>query len=207
MLSREKLKYPFYCMFHPFDGFYEVRHREKGSVGVALLLVFLFGLSYSINRRFAGFVVNYINPRSVDSRTEVLGIFFAVLLLACSNWSITSLMEGEGRFKDILIVLGYSMLPMVLTFIPATVLSWFIAQNEDGLYYLLINVSVIFTVILAMIGIMTIHNYSFGKTLVTLIFSFIALLIIIFIILLLLYLIQQVYTFFYSLYTEIIHKL
>ncbi|HEY8420283.1 MAG TPA: Yip1 family protein [Thermoclostridium sp.] len=207
MLSREKLKYPFYCMFHPFDGFYEVRHREKGSVGVALLLVFLFGLSYSINRRFAGFVVNYINPRSVDSRTEVLGIFFAVLLLACSNWSITSLMEGEGRFKDILIVLGYSMLPMVLTFIPATVLSWFIAQNEDGLYYLLINVSVIFTVILAMIGIMTIHNYSFGKTLVTLIFSFIALLIIIFIILLLLYLIQQVYTFFYSLYTEIILKL
>jgi len=207
MINREKLMYPFYCMFHPFDAFYEIRHRDKGSVPVALLLVFLFGLSYSLNRRYAGFVVNYINPRTVDSRWEVLGIFFAVLLLACSNWSITSLMEGEGRFKDIIIVLGYSMLPMVLTFVPATVISWFVAQNEEGLYYLLINVSVIFTVILAIIGIMTIHNYSFGKTLITLILSFIALLIIIFIILLLLYLLQQVYTFLYSLYTEIILKL
>ncbi|NLX75767.1 MAG: YIP1 family protein [Clostridiaceae bacterium] len=207
MLKKEKLKYPFYVLFHPFDGFYEIRHREKGSVLVALLMVFLFGLSFSINRRYAGFVVNFVNPRSVDTRSEVLGIFAAVFLFACSNWSVTCLMEGEGRFKDILTVIGYSLLPMVLTLIPATVLSWFIASNEEGLYYLVINAAAIFTVILMVIGIMTVHNYSFGKTLITLFISFIALLIIIFIILLLVYLLQQVYMFFYSLYTEIILKL
>ncbi|NLM10902.1 MAG: YIP1 family protein [Clostridiaceae bacterium] len=207
MLSKEKFKYPFYVMVHPFDGFYEIRHREKGSIFVALMLVFLFGLSYSINRRYASFVVNYINPRSVDSRVEIAGIFIAVLLFACSNWSITCLMEGEGRFKDILTVIGYSLLPMVLTLIPATILSWFVASSEEGLYYLIINVATIFTVILIVIGIMTIHNYTFGKTLITLFISFIALLIIIFIILLLIYLLQQVYMFFYGLYTEIILKL
>ncbi|MEG6614595.1 Yip1 family protein [Pseudoclostridium thermosuccinogenes] len=207
MINKEKFKYPFYVMVHPFDGFYEIRHRGKGSVFVALLLVLLFGLSFSINRRYASFVVNYVNPLSVDSRAEIAGIFFAVLLLAVSNWSITCLMEGEGRFKDILTVIGYSLLPMVLTLIPATILSWFVASSEEGLYYLIITIATIFTVILVVIGIMTIHNYTFGKTIATLFLSFIALLIIIFIILLLIYLLQQVFMFFQSLYTEVILKI
>jgi hypothetical protein len=204
MISKEKLLYPFYILAHPFDGFYEVRYREKGSVPVALLLVFLFGLSFSINRRYAGFVVNFIDPRTVDSRAEIIGIFIAVLLFATANWSVTCLMEGEGRFKDIITVIGYSLLPMVLTLIPATVLSWFVASGEEGFYYLIVNVSTIFTVVLMIIGIMTIHNYTLGKTLVTIFFTFIALLIIIFIILLLMFLVHQVFLFFQSMYTELI---
>ncbi|HWT27494.1 MAG TPA: Yip1 family protein, partial [Mobilitalea sp.] len=113
MSRKEKLLYPFYVITHPFDGFYEIRHREKGSVPVALLIVLLFGLSFSINMRYAGFFVNDNNPLYVDTRTETIGIFLAVLLFSAANWSITCLMEGEGRFKDIITVLGYSMLPMV----------------------------------------------------------------------------------------------
>lgn len=204
MSKKEKLLYPFYVITHPFDGFYEMRHRGKGSVPVALLLVFLFGLSFSINQRYAGFVVNYINPRNVDSRAEILGLFLAVLLFAAANWSITCLMEGEGRFKDIIIVIGYSMLPMVLTYIPATIISWFVASDEEGIYYLLTGIAVLFFAILVLIGIMVVHNFSFGKTLVTLVFTFAALLIIIFIILLLVSLVNQVYYFLQSVYTELI---
>lgn len=204
MSKKEKLLYTFYVISHPFDGFYEMRHREKGSVPVALLLVFLFGLSFSINRRYAGFVVNYVNPRSVNSISEIVGILLAVLLFATANWSITCLMEGEGRFKDILTVIGYSMLPMVLTFVPATILSWFIAADEESIYYLLIGISILFFAVLLLIGIMTIHNFGFGKTIATLILSFVALILIIFIILLLFSLVQQVYYFLQSVYTELI---
>lgn len=203
-IDREKLLYPFYVMIHPFDGFYEVRNRNKGSVAIALILVFLFGLSFSLRRNYAGFVVNFVDPRSVDSRTEIIAVFLAVFLFAISNWSITSLTEGEGRFKDILVVIGYSLLPMILTYTPAIVISWFIAQGEGSYYYLLINAATLFTVILMIIGIMTIHNYTFGKTLITIVFTFIALLLILFLILLLFFLIQQVWLFIQSLYIEMI---
>jgi hypothetical protein len=196
--------YPFYVISHPFDGFYEVRHREKGSVPIALLFIFLFGLSFSLNRRYAGFVVNFVDPLSVDVRLEMVGVFAAVILFATANWSITCLMEGEGRFKDILTVIGYSMLPMVMTFVPATILSWFIASDEESIYYILINISMIFFALLLLVGIMVIHNFSFGKTLVTLIFTFVALLLIIFAILLLVSLINQVWLFLVSAYTELI---
>lgn len=204
MSKKEKLLYPFYVITHPFDGFYEIRHRGKGSVPVALLLVFLFGLSFSLNRKYASFVVNLINPRFVNTLTEMLGVFFAVLLFAAANWSITCLMEGEGRFKDILTVIGYSMLPMVLTFVPNTILSWFIAADEESVYYLIRNISVLFFVILLITGIMIIHNFSFGKTIITLIFTVIALVIIIFIIMLIVSLVNQVYLFFQGIYTELI---
>ncbi len=204
MSKKEKIFYPFYVISHPLDGFYEVRHREKGSVPIALLLVFLFGLSFSLNRRYAGFVVNLINPMDVDVRLEMVGVFAAVLLFATANWSITCLMEGEGRFKDILTVIGYSMLPMVLVFVPSTLLSWFIAADEESIYYILIYASVLFFVVLLLVGIMVIHNFSFGKTLVTLVLTFVALLLIIFVILLLVSLINQVWLFLESAYTELI---
>jgi len=96
------------------------------------------------------------------------------------------------------------MLPMVLTFVPATVLSWFIASDEESIYYILINLSMIFFVLLLLVGIMVIHNFSFGKTLLTLFLTFVALLLIIFVILLLVSLINQVWLFLVSAYTELI---
>jgi hypothetical protein len=204
MSKKEKLLYPFYVLSHPFDGFYEIRHRGKGSVPVALLCLFLFGISYSLNRRYASFVVNLLNPRSIDIRTDVTAVFVVFLLFAAANWSITCLMEGEGRFRDILTVVSYSLLPMILTLIPTTVLSWFIAADEEAIYSIIQSIATLACIILILIGIMVVHNFSFGKTNVTLIFTVIALLIIIFIILLLISLVNQIQNFLRSVYTELI---
>lgn len=204
MSLREKSKYAFYVILHPFDGFYEIRHRNKGSVLLALLMVLWFGFSFSMNRRYASFVVNYVNPRAVDCRLEIVGVFAAVILFATANWSITCLMEGEGRFKDIFTIIGYSMLPMGLLFLPATLVSQFIVSDEESFYYVILIVAIIWFLLLLLIGIMTIHNFGFGKTIMTLLLTFVSMLFIIFILLLLSSLIQQVYGFFQSIYTELI---
>lgn len=202
----DKVKYAFYTITHPMDGFYEIRHRERGSVPLALLLVVLFSFVYSMNRMLASFVVSDIDPRSVDSITDLIGVLLLFLLFCVGNWSITCLMNGEGRLKDIAIVLGYSMLPMILTYIPATLLSQVIAANEEGFYSIILVIGTIWTVLLALIGIMVIHNYSLAKTLLTLFFTVIAMLIIIFITLMLADLVNQVYGFIYSIYTELVFR-
>lgn len=200
---KETLKFAFYTMLHPMDGFYEIRHRERGSLKLAVILVFLFGISFSVNRQYASFVVNDINPMTINSLTEVLVVMALYLLFCIANWSVTCLTEGEGRFKDILIVVGYSMLPMVVTFIPATIFSKGIVQNEEGFYYMLLALSIIWFFILALIGIKTIHNFTLGKTLISLVFVFLSMLVILFLAMLLVSLIGQVCSFFKSIYTEI----
>ena len=205
-LRKEKLMYPFYVLFHPLDGFYEIRHRGRGNVIVALLLLFLFSISFSMNRQFAGFVVNNINPRSIDSFMELVSLTLLFFLFCTANWSITCLLEGEGRFKDIVTVTGYSMLPMVLTYVPITLLSRFIAEKEEAFYYLAINISTIYFIILLLLGIMTIHNFTLGKTLFTLVLTILAMFMIIFMALLLYSLADQVIGFFKSIYTELIFR-
>jgi low temperature requirement protein LtrA len=151
-------------------------------------------------------VVNDLDPRSVNLAFELLGVLIFYLLLCVSNWSITCLMSGEGRLKDIAIAVGYGTVPITVSMILATIVSQFLADNEQAFYTLILVVGIAYGVIMMLIGIMQVHNYTLGKTLITLILTFIALLIIVFLILLLSNLLGMVYNFFHSIYTELIFR-
>ncbi len=206
LFSKEKWSYFWYTMTHPADGFYWIRHKEYGSVGIALLMVFLFSLSFSMNRLCASFVVNETDPRTVNSLTELLGVVVLFLLICVGNWSITCLMNGEGRFKDIIIAVGYGLTPATVGITLATFVSQIIADNEQAFYGIIMGIGIAYAVILILMGIMQIHNYTLGKTLFTLILTFVAMLIIIFVALLLFNLVGQVITFIRSIYLELVYR-
>ena len=206
LLSKEKWKYVFYTMSHPMDGFYWIRHAEKGSVPIAIFLVILFSIGFSVNRLLSSFVVNDMDPRTVDSLNELMGILIFYLLICVSNWSITCLMNGEGRMKDISVAIGYSTLPMSVVLFAGTIISQVVADDEQAFYTLLLFAGIAFGLILMLIGIMQVHNYTLGKTLITLFLTFVAMLIIIFVVLLLVNMLSMVWVFFRSIYTEIIFR-
>lgn len=205
--SKEKWKYALYTVSHPMDAYYEIRHRERGSVPIALILVILFSLSFSINRIAASFVVNQVNPLSVDSFRELIAVLLLYLLFCVSNWSVTCLMEGEGRMKDIAIAVGYAMTPMIVCFNIATIVSQYVTQDEAAFYSIIMAIGIAYSLLMILMGIMQVHNYTLGKTLLTILLTFIAMFIIIFIVLLFVDLIGQVYSFFYSIYQELIFRL
>lgn len=206
LFSKEKWSYFGYTLTHPMDGFYWIRHKEYGSVPIAVLMVILFSISFSLNRLYASFVVNQTDPRSVNSLTELAGVLVLFLLVCVGNWSITCLMDGEGRFKDIIIAVGYGITPATVGYVIATLLSNVIADNEQAFYGLVIAIGIAYAVILVLMGIMQVHNYTLGKTLITLFLTFVAVLIIIFLALLLFNLVNQVITFFKSIYLELIFR-
>lgn len=204
---KEKWKYMWYTVSHPMDGYYWIRHRERGSIPLALVMIMLFSFSFSANRLLASFVVNDKNPRGIDSFYEVLGVLAFFLLLSVSNWSVTCLMGGEGRMKDIVIALGYGTAPITVMVIAATIVSQAVADNERAFYYIMLIAGIGYGAIMMLIGIMQVHNYTMGKTLLTLFLTFVALLIIIFLILLLANMLSMVGLFFQSIYTEIFFRL
>ena len=207
LFSKDKWGFAFYTVSHPVDGYYEIRHRERGSVLIAVLLVMLFSFSFSINRTAASFIVNDVDPLDVDAFTELISVLLLYVLFCVGNWSITCLMEGEGRLKDIAIAIGYAMTPMIVCFNIGTIISQFVAQNEEAFYYMVIVIGVAYGLFMMLIGIMQVHNYTLGKTLVTIFLTFVAMFIIIFIVLLFTDLINQVYSFLHSIYQELIFRM
>ncbi|MBQ0042059.1 MAG: YIP1 family protein [Lachnospiraceae bacterium] len=204
--TKEKWSYAFRTISHPADTYYWIRHQERGSVPIAFIFVFLFSISFSINRISASFVVNDVDPLTVNTLTELISVLLLFILFCISNWSITCLMEGEGRLKDIVTAVGYALVPMIVTFNIGTIFSQFVAQNEGAFYWMIIGVGIAYSVFLALIGIMQMHNYTLGKTLLVILLTFVAMFIIIFVILLFVDLINQVICFFYSIYQELIFR-
>ena len=193
LFSKEKWQQLFYTVSHPSDGFYWIRHGEKGSVAIAILMVVLFGLCFTLNRLLAGFVVNDINERTVNALWKMSGVLMLYLLLCVGNWSIA-------------IAIGYSLLPMIVCYIAATIVSQFVAENEEAFYAIIIFLGTAYTLIMALIGIMQVHNYTLGKTLLTLLLTLVAVFIIIFLMMLIANFIGQVFGFVRSIYTELIFR-
>jgi hypothetical protein len=204
--TKDKMFYFRRSIFRPLDAFYEIRHRDQGSVPVALICVLLFGLVFTMNRIFASFIVNNVDPRSVNGITEIGAVILLFVLFCVGNWSITCLMNGEGRLKDIMTVTGYALTPLIVIYIPATALSHVVAAGEEVFYQFAIGIGLAWAGILILLGIMTVHNYSLWKTLLTLILTFLAMFILIFLGLLLFDLVNQVVTFISSIYTELIFR-
>lgn len=204
--KNEKLRYPFHVLSHPADGYYEIRHRERGSVPLAFVFVILYSFCFSMNRIVASFVVNDVNKRNVNSFTELIAVLMLYLLFCVGNWSVTCLMGGEGRFKDILIAVGYATLPLTLTLIPAMIISQGIAANEEAFYTIITGLGTAYALIMGLVGIMTVHNFTLGKTLIAIFLTLIAMLIIIFVLVMLTDLVDQVYNFFHSIYLELLYR-
>ena len=132
--SKEKWRYLLYTMNHPMDGFYWIRHRDYGSVPIAILLVILFSLCFSLNRISANFIVNDVEPTTVDSLEELSGVLLLYVLLCVANWSITCLMNGEGRMKDIDIMTCYNLIPLIFFNIFGTIMSQAQVHLETHLF-------------------------------------------------------------------------
>ena len=206
LLSKDKWKFMLHTVSHPADGFYEIRHRERGSVLVALILVVLFSVVWSINRISASFIVNDVDPRMVDSLSELVTVLLFFFLICVSNWSITCLMDGKGRLKDIIIAIGYSTIPATVCILIGTLVSQFVSNDEAAFYTMICGIGIAYTLFMMLIGIMTVHNFTLGKTIITIFLTLVALLIIVFILLLLVDLVNQVYSFLFSIYQELMFR-
>lgn len=205
-MIKEKIDYMFYTLTHPLDGYYEIRHRDRGSVPLALVILLLASIAFCIDKRYASFTVNLTDIRNVKSLLYIGAMILLYFLFCIGNWAVTCLTNGEGRMKDILIATGYGLFPIPLLFIPATIISHFLAGDEKVFYTLFIGIGVAWALIMIIMGNMVVHNYTVTQEIVTLILTIVAMIIMLFIMLLFYSIFGQIVEFVKSLYTEIIYR-
>lgn len=196
-----------YIMFHPADGFYRMKYEKEGKTWVILFNLALFWLSLSIQKQYTGFAMNPNHPMSFNILRDLLMVVSVYLLWCVGNWSVTTLMNGEGSFYHIAMATAYALTPVNLVFIPAALVSNLMVYSEKEFYYLVLGIAAAWAVMLLFMGILSVHRYTVGKTAATIVLTVIAVLIIVFLIGLVSALMQQVYVFLKGIYTEIVYRL
>lgn len=198
---------PVYTMLHPFKGFWELKYEQKGRVRLACLFMLLLVIVVIVKRQYTGFVFNYNRLYELNSLEEFSYIAIPLLLWCVSNWSLTTLMDGEGKFSEIVVVAGYALLPIILLLSMQVGLSNLATREESAFIFLLQALAYLWFVWLLFVGTMTIHQYSIWKTVSTMLLSLVMMGFIVFIGLLCFSLFQQMYMFLLSLYREVSMRL
>ena len=203
---KEEVLFVFHLIFHPFDGFWDLKHEKRGSVRAALLFMGLAVVAMFYRSVGAGYV---LNPQGeyTTIMMQLLVIFVPVLLFTIANWCLTTLFEGEGSLRDIFVAVGYSLLPLIVTIIPTTFFSNYIVSEEADLLSLIVVIGFIWTGFLIFFGTMVTHDYTMGKNVITVFGTIGGMAFIMFLGLLFTSLIMDIVTFITNYVSEIVYRL
>ena len=201
------MRYAKHVIFHPFDGFWDLTHEKRGSMWAAHTFLFLFMLTRVLmlmltNFQFITAPVQYINIYE-----QFASILIPFIILCVGNWSLSTLFDGKGRFPDIYMAMCYALVPYVLIQLPLIFISHMISFDEAAYYTVLGSVATIWSVLLIFVGLMQVHDYSPGKTVIFLFATIFAALVILFLILVFFSLLSDALGYFVSLYREIVFRL
>ena len=93
---------------------------------------------------------------------------------------MTTLTDGEGKFREIAMVVSYSLTPLIIALIPATIIGNLVVENEEAFYFIIIWIAIAWFAALLFMGTVSVHDYTVTKTVATIFLTFAAMLVIIF---------------------------
>lgn len=200
------IKNPFQLMVRPFQGFWELKYElnRKENLIISFIILIAFIITNILSTQYAGFVVNIYNPDEMNSIMEIVYVVVPLLFWCIANWSLTTLMDGEGKFVEIFIATCFALIPLVVINLPWVFLSNFLSHQEAMFYYLSQSFAVLWFIFLIYVGTMTVHQYTPAKTTVTIFFIIIAMGFLAFLSLLFFSLIQQISSFLITIYREFV---
>ena len=171
---------PFYCMLHPADGFERLKLEKKGSHRYAWLVLLAVFVTKMLSLQATGFMFNTRRAVEINLPFEIAQVFVLFAAWVLCNWSVSTLMDGEG-------------------FLLSNVLSLNEAVFVSGLSAL----GTAWCAVCMICGIMKVHQYSFSKTLASMVLTAVGILFLLFIAFLMVSLVGQLTEFIGNIATEI----
>lgn len=204
--SRKGIRYAQYILFHPFDGFWDLKRENRGSLRATAVLLTMICAAMAANSHFTGYIFRMNPLENINVIFPVLAVLLPLGLYVICNWCVTTLADGEGKLADIFIYSVYALFPLLLLTPVATVLSNILTLEEGAIYSLIVVAANIWALILLIVGNMQTHNFSMSKNLLVLLVTVIVMLLVVFIFMLVLALGQQIYGMFHDMVVELRYR-
>ncbi|MCL2180862.1 MAG: YIP1 family protein [Treponema sp.] len=203
---RETLKYSLYVITHPLDGFWDLTHEKRGSIGAANIIIALAVIVEVLRLTLTNFQFVSINMEYFNSVIVAMRILLPVFLWTVANWSLTTLMDGKGRMLEIYMSVCYALTPYVIINAIMILLSQFITFEEGAIYWVLAGFAALWTGILILAAMMMVHDYSLIKTLLSSLLTIVGMGVMVFIFVIFFSLVSDAAAYFISLYKEIMFR-
>lgn len=199
-------KWPFYIMRHPFEGFEDLRWKKAYNMKVAMVIVALFFIVSVCDQLMTGFPFNNNYVKIFNIVPIVIQSIVLFFTWVIGNWSLCTLFDGEGTMKNICVNSAYALVPYIIGKVINIILSNCLVKSEGAFITFVSYVAIVWSAMLLISGMRTVHQYSIPKTILFMFITLLAMVVIIILLVLLISLFQQVYLFVYSIYTELLYR-
>lgn len=188
-----KYAFPIYTLFHPVDGFDQFKWRKNlTSWRMTLGIIFAWFLISFLTYFETGFIFNYNKPEEYNIFVSLISTILLYVLFVACNWGVSSLFDGSGKAKEIACVTAYALIPYILSQLVNFALTHFIVLEESFFLTIVTVIGFIWSFILILCGLYSIHQYSVSKTIANIVLTFLAMAIAALIIILFFTLMQQI---------------
>lgn len=203
------IPYCFYCLTHPFEGFFRMKEdKRKQSMAATIILYALLVLSAIAKQQLTSFMFSDVSSQlNLDVFQMTISTLLPYMLWVLSSWCFTSLMDGEGNLKDIFCATAAATIPVIVVNIVLIPLSYLMTADESNLYDFISALGTILMLIYMFLSMMSTQQYSVLKAIGTTILTVVGMAVIAFVVILIFYLIQQVWGFISSVFSEISYRL
>lgn len=199
-----QIKQAFVILRHPIDGFTALRFENKGGYVSACILLVLTGGALLLSEQMTSFAFNPVPPSSITVTSVLLPFLGLWCGWVVSNYLISSIYRGEGRFKDVFVGSAYALTPFILIGVPLAALSNVMTHAEGAIYDYLRLGMYIWLVFLFIWMVQSLHNYTVGETLLNIIMSLFALIVLAVLIFLVIGLTNELLIFIHEVYQEVL---
>jgi sugar lactone lactonase YvrE len=153
-----------YMVLHPIDGAYYIKQKDRGSFAAAsILYVTAFAVSM-VCRGLTSFVFGggyWIGSSPLAVALIQLG---PAALFLVGTYLISAINEGKATFRQMYVILGYSLTAFIVLWPFMVVLSYLLTWTEVFMYDLLCGLILGYTGVLVFISIRETNMYTIPKT-------------------------------------------
>jgi len=200
-------RYGYYIILHPFKGFRELKEQKIGRLSASMLTLIIMIITNVTVKLYTGFIFNNNNLLTVNLLLEIAAFVMIFFLWCTVNWCLTTLMDGEGSFTQIINATACALTPYYMINIPVTVLSRFLIREEQTFSTLITAVAIIWTAALIFASVLVTHDYTASKALTTCLLIVVGIAIVIFLGMLFISTIGQIVAFIRSAVIEILYRI
>jgi uncharacterized membrane protein (GlpM family) len=112
-----------------------------------------------------GFVFNpYTNVARIPIGNEIVYMVLLIVIWNAANYLVSTISDGEGRLRAVIIGSAYSLFPYALFALPVALISNVLSLNEAFLFNFSMDIIFAWTGLMLFIMVKEIHNYSFFET-------------------------------------------
>lgn len=195
------------ALLHPLDFFYDIQFKGKSKIIGAIIIILLAVAVRVLSLMVTGFSFQTREPYQISVVMQAIWIIVPWLLWSISNWGVSTIIDGEGKFIDVLSGSAFVFVPYVCFMLPIAILTNVLTLSENLIVGGATWFIYLWLAFLILANTKIIHDFDLGKAIWITLLTIIGMFIIMFIGLLIFGLVNQAFSFIINLYKEMSFRL